>query len=63
MSEAGEAAPAEVLAFWREADEDRWYGKDSLFDDEVRRRFLGLWAAAAAAGSRPGRRATTARWR
>jgi len=50
MSEAGEAGTAEVLAFWRGAGEDRWYKKDSAFDDEVRRRFLGLWQSAAAGG-------------
>ena len=37
-----------MLAFWREAGSDRWYKKDGAFDDEVRRRFLGLWREAAA---------------
>src|ERR1051325_7889222 len=41
-------SPADILAFWREAGYDRWYKKDGAFDDEVRRRFLGLWADAAA---------------
>lgn len=40
--------PADVLAFWREAGPNRWYKKDGAFDDEVRRRFLGLWQEAAA---------------
>jgi len=40
--------PADILAFWREAGSDRWYKKDGAFDDEVRRRFLGLWQEAAA---------------
>ena len=40
--------PADILAFWREAGPDRWYRKDGAFDDEVRRRFLGLWQEAAA---------------
>ena len=35
--------PAGMLAFWREAGPDRWYKKDGAFDDEVRRRYLGLW--------------------
>jgi uncharacterized protein (DUF924 family) len=43
-----QATPAEILAFWREAGRDRWYKKDGAFDDEVRRRFLGLWQEAAA---------------
>jgi len=49
MTGTGEnAGPAEILAFWREAGRDRWYEKDGAFDDEVRRRFLGLWQQAAA---------------
>ena len=49
MTGTGEnAAPADVLAFWREAGYDRWYKKDGAFDDEVRRRFLGLWQQATA---------------
>jgi uncharacterized protein (DUF924 family) len=49
MTGTGEnAGPAEILAFWREAGPKRWYKKDGAFDDEVRRRFLGLWEQAAA---------------
>ena len=44
----GEATPADILAFWREAGRDRWYRQDGAFDDEVRRRYLGLWHEAAA---------------
>jgi uncharacterized protein (DUF924 family) len=44
----GEATAADILAFWREAGPDRWYKKDGAFDDEVRRRYLGLWREAAA---------------
>jgi uncharacterized protein (DUF924 family) len=46
----GEAsfAPAEILAFWRDAGPERWYRRDDAFDAEVRRRFLGLWQRAAA---------------
>ena len=47
MGEA-QVAPADILAFWREAGSDRWYKNDGAFDDEVRRRFLGLWREAAA---------------
>jgi uncharacterized protein (DUF924 family) len=48
MTEAATVTPADILAFWREAGYDRWYKKDGAFDDEVRRRFLGLWQEAAA---------------
>jgi uncharacterized protein (DUF924 family) len=48
MTDARAATPADILAFWREAGPDRWYKKDGAFDDEVRRRFLGLWQEAAA---------------
>ena len=48
MTGTGQTGPAEVLAFWREAGSDRWYTKDGAFDDDVRRRFLGLWREAAA---------------
>ena len=39
---------ADVVAFWREAGADRWYTKDTAFDDEIRRRFLKAYEAAAA---------------
>ena len=48
MCDGGAATPAGVLAFWREAGPDRWYKKDGAFDNEVRRRYLGLWQEAAA---------------
>jgi uncharacterized protein (DUF924 family) len=47
MTDARAVTPADILAFWREAGSDRWYKKDGAFDDEVRRRYLGLWQAAA----------------
>lgn len=40
--------PAAVIAFWRETGPDRWFNKDTAFDDEIRRRFLALHEAAAA---------------
>ncbi len=46
MSEA--PSPGEVIAFWREAGPDRWFNKDTAFDDEIRRRFLSLHEMAAA---------------
>ena len=40
-------APADILAFWRDAGPDRWYSPDEAFDAAVRRRFLDLWQQAA----------------
>ena len=48
MPDAREAAPADILQFWREAGRDRWYKRDDAFDAEVRRRYLGLWRKAVA---------------
>jgi uncharacterized protein (DUF924 family) len=42
------AQPSAVLAFWREAGPERWFKKDTAFDDELRTRFLETYAAAAA---------------
>ena len=42
------ASPDEVVKFWREAGPDRWYKKDPAFDEEIRRRFLACYEAAAA---------------
>ena len=41
------ATPEEVLAFWREAGPDRWFEKDSAFDQAIRERFLATYEAAA----------------
>jgi len=41
-------APQDVLAFWRAAGPDKWYAKDTAFDDEIRMRFLATYEAAAA---------------
>src|SRR6185437_8603187 len=40
--------PAAIIAFWREAGADRWFKKDAVFDDEIKRRFLETYEAAAA---------------
>jgi uncharacterized protein (DUF924 family) len=48
MTDARDATPEEILAFWREAGPARWYKKDAGFDAIVRSRFLGLWQKAAA---------------
>jgi len=41
------SAPAEVIAFWREAGPARWYAKDDQFDADIRDRFSALRHAAA----------------
>ena len=43
-----DVAPADILAFWRDAGPDRWYTRDDDFDAGVRERYLGLWQAAVA---------------
>jgi uncharacterized protein (DUF924 family) len=50
MTEARDAGPAEILAFWREAGPTRWYKKDAAFDASIRSRFLELWQKAAGGG-------------
>jgi uncharacterized protein (DUF924 family) len=47
MGDAREITPVDVLAFWVEAGPDRWFAVEEAFDTEIRRRFLGLWQAAA----------------
>jgi len=42
------ATAEEIVTFWREAGPDRWYKKDPAFDEEIRRRFLATYEAAAA---------------
>jgi uncharacterized protein (DUF924 family) len=44
------ASPETVLAFWRAAGPDKWFKKDTAFDDEIRARFLATYEAAAAGG-------------
>ncbi len=43
-----DVAPADILAFWRDAGPDRWYTRDDDFDASVRERYLGLWQMAVA---------------
>jgi uncharacterized protein (DUF924 family) len=38
----------DVLTFWREAGDERWYKRDDAFDRAVRDRFQRLWQEAAA---------------
>lgn len=40
---SNEIAPADILAFWRDAGPTRWFGKDTAFDDAIRHRFLATW--------------------
>ena len=42
------AKPSAVLAFWRNAGQDKWFNKDTAFDDSVRARFIDTYEAAAA---------------
>ena len=42
------ASIADVLSFWRDAGPEKWFKKDSAFDDAIRARFLGTYEAAAA---------------
>jgi uncharacterized protein (DUF924 family) len=41
------ATPDEVLDFWREAGPEKWFSKDSAFDQACRDRFLPTYEAAA----------------
>jgi uncharacterized protein (DUF924 family) len=42
------ASPESVLTFWRAAGPDKWFEKDTAFDDDIRARFLETYEAAAA---------------
>jgi uncharacterized protein (DUF924 family) len=42
------ASSDDVLAFWREAGPDKWFNKDTAFDEAIRARFLDTYEAAAA---------------
>jgi uncharacterized protein (DUF924 family) len=42
------ASAAEVVSFWREAGPERWFNKDTAFDEEIRNRYLATHEAAAA---------------
>lgn len=41
------ATAHDVVTFWREAGPDRWFKKDATFDEEITRRFLATYEAAA----------------
>src|SRR5262249_58301987 len=38
----------EIVSFWRAAGQKRWFNKDTAFDEEIRKRFLDTYEAAAA---------------
>jgi uncharacterized protein (DUF924 family) len=40
--------PHDVLSFWRAAGPDKWFKKDTAFDEQIRGRFAQVYAAAAA---------------
>jgi uncharacterized protein (DUF924 family) len=42
------ASSASVLAFWRKAGPDKWFKKDTAFDDDIRLHFLETYDAAVA---------------
>jgi len=39
---------ADIIGFWRAAGPEKWFEKDTDFDEEIRRRFLAVHEAAAA---------------
>lgn len=42
------ASAREIVTFWQNAGADRWFKKDTAFDEEIRARFLATHEAAAA---------------
>lgn len=42
------AGPADIVSFWREAGEEKWFTKDTDFDRQIEERFAASHAAAAA---------------
>lgn len=43
---SADISPQDVLAFWRDAGEKRWWTRDDTFDAKIREKFLDLWNAA-----------------
>jgi len=41
-------SPESILAFWRDAGPDKWFNKNTAFDDDIRTRFLATYEAAVA---------------
>jgi uncharacterized protein (DUF924 family) len=42
------ASAETVLEYWRKAGPEKWFNKDGAFDEDIRRRFLETYEAAAA---------------
>jgi uncharacterized protein (DUF924 family) len=42
-----DVTPQDILAFWRNAGEKRWWTKDDAFDAEIKEKYLSLWTEAA----------------
>jgi uncharacterized protein (DUF924 family) len=42
------ASPGDIVAFWREAGEEKWFNKDEAFDRHIAERFAALHADAVA---------------
>jgi uncharacterized protein (DUF924 family) len=42
------ATADEIVSFWRAAGAERWFNKDTAFDEEIRQRFLDTYVDAAA---------------
>jgi uncharacterized protein (DUF924 family) len=42
------ATAQQVVSFWRETGPERWFKKDPAFDEDIKRRFLPTYEAAAA---------------
>jgi len=39
-------SPGDIISFWRDAGEERWFKADADFDTKVRERFSALWQEA-----------------
>jgi uncharacterized protein (DUF924 family) len=48
MDEVFGVRPQDILSFWRDAGEERWYRKDAAFDEAIRARYLEVWEQASA---------------
>jgi len=48
MDEVVGVTPQDILSFWRDAGEERWYRKDAAFDEAIRARYLQVWEQASA---------------
>jgi len=48
MDEVVGVTPKDILSFWRDAGEERWYRKDAAFDEAIRARYLQVWEQASA---------------